>query len=167
MAYPVILEPLLFYVLHRVVARIQALPERMRAASDADLLRTVVESCPTKLLLANPSLDRRHCAELFQLNDMELDLGVCRTANVAVSPVFRSSVVATVLMRDFDSAEARWRVLVSAPNHAERAIGLQHDGFNVLDRGRPMGTHCGANPFFRHARSPECGLEVLATKQEQ
>lgn len=38
------------------------------------LLRTVVESCPTKLLLANPSLDRRQCAELFQLNQMELDL---------------------------------------------------------------------------------------------
>ncbi|MGH9159772.1 MAG: VirB4 family type IV secretion system protein [Vicinamibacteraceae bacterium] len=38
------------------------------------LLRTVVESCPTKLLLANPSLDRRQYAELFQLNEMELDL---------------------------------------------------------------------------------------------
>ena len=40
----------------------------------ADLLRTVVESCPTKLLLANPSLDRRHHAELFQMNEAELDL---------------------------------------------------------------------------------------------
>ena len=27
--------------------------------ASADLLRTVVESCPTKLLLANPALDRR------------------------------------------------------------------------------------------------------------
>ena len=26
--------------------------------ASADLLRTVVESCPTKLLLANPALDR-------------------------------------------------------------------------------------------------------------
>ena len=42
--------------------------------ASADLLRTVVESCPTKLLLANPALDRRHYAELFQLNEMELDL---------------------------------------------------------------------------------------------
>jgi len=42
--------------------------------ASADLLRTVVESCPTKLMLANPSLDRRQYAELFQLNDMELDL---------------------------------------------------------------------------------------------
>ena len=38
------------------------------------LLRTIVESCPTKLLLANPAVDRRHYAELFQLNEMELDL---------------------------------------------------------------------------------------------
>ena len=31
-----------------------------------------VESCPTKLLLANPAVDRRHYAEPFQLNEMEL-----------------------------------------------------------------------------------------------
>ena len=37
--------------------------------ASADLLRTVVESCPTKLLLANPALDRAQYAELFQLND--------------------------------------------------------------------------------------------------
>ena len=42
--------------------------------ASADLLRTVVESCPTKLLLANPALDRRQYADLFQLNEMELDL---------------------------------------------------------------------------------------------
>ena len=117
-AYPVLLEPLLFYVLHRVVARIQHPAEasalkvcvmdeawrfiqhptlrayvqeglktwRKRNAAmilatqtvedfaSADLLRTIVESCPTKLLLANPAFDRRHYAELFQLNEMELDL---------------------------------------------------------------------------------------------
>src|ERR671918_856274 len=94
-AYPLLLEPLLFYVLHRVVARIQDPAEastlkvcvmdeawrfiqhptlrayvqeglktwRKRNAvmilatqsvedfASADLLRTVVESCPTKLLL--------------------------------------------------------------------------------------------------------------------
>ena len=117
-AYPALLEPLLFYVLHRVIARIQDPAEaaalkvcvmdeawrfiqhptlrsyvqeglktwrKHNAAmvlatqtvedfASADLLRTIVESCPTKLLLANPALDRRHYAELFQLNDMELDL---------------------------------------------------------------------------------------------
>jgi len=117
-AYPLLLEPLLFYVLHRVVARIQDPDEattfklcvmdeawrfiqhptlrayvqeglktwrKHNAAmilatqtiddfSSVDLLRTVVESCPTKLLLANPAVDRHRYADLFQLNEMELDL---------------------------------------------------------------------------------------------
>jgi type IV secretion system protein VirB4 len=117
-AYPVLLEPVLFYVLHRVVACIQDPAEaatlkvcvmdeawrfiqnptlrayveeglktwrKHNAAmilatqtvedfASADLLRTIVESCPTKLLLANPALDRGRYAELFQLNEMELDL---------------------------------------------------------------------------------------------
>jgi type IV secretion system protein VirB4 len=42
--------------------------------ASTDLLRTVIESCPTKLLLANPSLDRAQYADLFRLNPMELDL---------------------------------------------------------------------------------------------
>jgi hypothetical protein len=42
--------------------------------ASADLLQTVIESCPTKLLLANPALERRRYADLFQLNEMELDL---------------------------------------------------------------------------------------------
>src|SRR4029453_10708479 len=113
-AYPALLEALLFYVLHRVAARINAPAtagglklcvmdeawrfiqhETLRAYvqealktwrkrnaamvlatqtindfASADLLRTVVESCPTKLLLANPAFDRRQYAELFQLNEM-------------------------------------------------------------------------------------------------
>jgi len=117
-AYPALLEPLLFYVLHRVTARVQDPTDaatlklcvmdeawrfiqhptlrayvheglktwRKRNAAmilstqtiddfaSADLLRTVVESCPTKLLLANPALDARQYAELFQLNEMELEL---------------------------------------------------------------------------------------------
>jgi type IV secretion/conjugal transfer VirB4 family ATPase len=117
-AYPALLEPLLFYVLHRLTERIQDPLEagalklcvmdeawrfiqhptlrgyvqealktwRKRNAAmilatqtiddfaSADLLRTVIESCPTKLLLANPALDRQHYEQLFQMNDMELDL---------------------------------------------------------------------------------------------
>ena len=42
--------------------------------ASADLLRTVVESCPTRLLLANPSLDLQQYAELLQMNERELDL---------------------------------------------------------------------------------------------
>lgn len=42
--------------------------------ASVDLLRTVVESCPTKLLLANPAFEAPRYAELFQLNEMELAL---------------------------------------------------------------------------------------------
>ncbi|MGD9902793.1 MAG: VirB4 family type IV secretion system protein [Vicinamibacterales bacterium] len=116
--FPAPLEPLLFYVLHRVNAEVvdpaaaatlklcvmdeawrfiqhprlrayvqEALKTwRKRHAAmilatqsiddfaSADLLRAVVESCPTKLLLANPAVDRRQYAELFQLNEEELAL---------------------------------------------------------------------------------------------
>jgi type IV secretion/conjugal transfer VirB4 family ATPase len=117
-AYPSLLEPLLFYVLHRVSERVLDSQEtrtlkicvmdeawrliqhpilkaylqealktwRKRNAAvllatqsiedfaSVDLLRTVVESCPTKLLLANPSFDRQEYAELFQMNEAELEL---------------------------------------------------------------------------------------------
>jgi len=117
-AYPTLLEPLLFYVLHRITARVQDPAEqatlklcvmdeawrfiqhptlrayvqeglktwRKRNAAmllctqtvddfaSVDLLRTVVESCPTKLLLANPAFDPQHYADLFQLNERELRL---------------------------------------------------------------------------------------------
>jgi len=117
-SYPVVLEPLLFYILHRISGRIQhpdhagtlkvcvmdeawrfiqhptlrayvqdglktwrkrnaAMILATQAIHDfasADLLRTVIESCPTKLLLANPAFDRQEYAALFQLNDTQLDL---------------------------------------------------------------------------------------------
>ena len=116
--YPSLLEPLLFYVVHRVNRRVHDPAEggglkicvmdeawrliqhpslrayvqealktwrKCNAAvllatqtiddfASADLLRTVVESCPTRLLLTNPSMDRRQYAELFQMNEMELEL---------------------------------------------------------------------------------------------
>jgi type IV secretion system protein TrbE len=113
-AFPLVLEPLLFYVLHRATAAIESAPPsqlklfvldeawrfirdatvkayvtealktwRKRNASvllatqssqdvvDADLLRTIVESCPTKVFLANPDLDAARAKELFHLNDVE------------------------------------------------------------------------------------------------
>jgi len=117
-AFPSLIEPLLFYILHRVNETIHAdsaartlklcvMDEAWRFIQNptlrayvqealktwrkrnaamllatqtlddfasVDMLRTVVESCPTKLLLANPAVDRTRYAELFQLNETELDL---------------------------------------------------------------------------------------------
>ena len=115
--FPLLLEPLLFYVLHRASAAIEdreagatlklfVLDEAWRFAKDPtvkaymtqalktwrkrnaamvlstqsgedfldpDLLRTVVESCPTKIFLANPGLDVVRARELFHLNAAEAD----------------------------------------------------------------------------------------------
>ncbi len=116
-SYPAVLEPLLFYVLHRVSTSVQSESETglkvcvldeawrliqhpavrgyvqealktwrknngaMLLASQSledfastDLLRTVIESCPTRLLLANPSMNVEQYRELLQLNDMELSV---------------------------------------------------------------------------------------------
>jgi type IV secretion system protein VirB4 len=116
--FPLVLEPLLFYVLHRASASIQdrsaasqmklfVLDEAWRFAKDAkvkayitealktwrkrnaamllatqssedfldaELLRTVVESCPTKFFLANPGMDLARARELFHLNHTEAAL---------------------------------------------------------------------------------------------
>lgn len=117
-AYPDVLDPLLFYVLRRVLDRIQdpALAGTVKVCAidearlvlrrpalrsftqeglktfrrhnglvliatqtsedfaEVDLLRTVVESCPTRLLLANPAFDQARYAELFQLTDTDCQL---------------------------------------------------------------------------------------------
>ena len=114
-AFPIVLEPLLFYVLHRATASIESAAHsqlklfvldeawrffrdpvvkayvtealktwRKRNAAvllstqsshdfaDRDLLRTVIESCPTKVFLSNPDLDAARARDLFHLNDVEV-----------------------------------------------------------------------------------------------
>ena len=40
----------------------------------SDMLHVVNESCPTKIFLANPNIDRKLYSEIFQLNDTQLEL---------------------------------------------------------------------------------------------
>ncbi|MGE3957438.1 MAG: VirB4 family type IV secretion system protein [Vicinamibacterales bacterium] len=112
---PLVLEPLLFYFLHRATAtildpalastlKVFVLDEAWRFLRDptirayvtealktwrkknacvlmatqssedlerSELLRVAVESCPTKIFLANPNIDRAAYQALFQLNDAE------------------------------------------------------------------------------------------------
>jgi type IV secretion system protein VirB4 len=113
--YPLVLEPLLFYLLHRANASIRdhsgrsrlklfLLDEAWRFAKDptvkaymvealktwrkhnaamllatqsdqdfveTDLLRAVLENCPTKVFLANPGIDLAHARDRFHLNARE------------------------------------------------------------------------------------------------
>jgi len=175
-AYPVLLEPLLFYVLHRVTTRIQDPDEgaalklcvmdeawrfiqhptlrgyvqeglktwRKRNAAmilatqtiddfaSADLLRTVVESCPTKLLLANPALDRARYADLFQLNEMELDLLSNLLPRQQI--LLKRPTLAKVLSLTVD-ARSYW-IYTNTPvdNERVRAAFRQHGVEGGLDR---------------------------------
>jgi type IV secretion/conjugal transfer VirB4 family ATPase len=40
----------------------------------SDMLHIVNESCPTKIFLSNPNIDRRLYSEIFQLNDTQLEM---------------------------------------------------------------------------------------------
>jgi type IV secretion system protein TrbE len=115
---PDVLEPLLFYVLHRAsneisdpkklatfkiflldeawlfirnetirsyVVQAQKTWRKLNAAmvlatqsikelQESGMLQIVAESCPTKIFLANPEMDRDLYREAFHLNDTELDL---------------------------------------------------------------------------------------------
>ncbi|MBT9332010.1 VirB4 family type IV secretion system protein [Paracidobacterium acidisoli] len=42
--------------------------------ASSDMLHIVNESCPTKIFLSNPNIDRKLYAEIFQLNDTQLEL---------------------------------------------------------------------------------------------
>ena len=115
---PELLEPLLFYILHRAsqeicdprrlatfktflmdeawlfmrnevirdyIVQAQKTWRKHKAAmilatqslkelQESGMLHIVSESCPTKIFLANPAMDRSVYAEAFHLNDTELDL---------------------------------------------------------------------------------------------
>ena len=48
--------------------------QSIKEFEDSGLLPIVSESCPTKIFLANPDMDRDVYREAFHLNDTELDL---------------------------------------------------------------------------------------------
>jgi type IV secretion/conjugal transfer VirB4 family ATPase len=48
--------------------------QSMMELANSGLLELVNESCPTRIFLANPGIDRKLYAETFQLNDIELEL---------------------------------------------------------------------------------------------
>jgi type IV secretion system protein VirB4 len=48
--------------------------QSIKELQESGMLHIVAESCPTKIFLANPEMDREVYAEAFHLNDTELDL---------------------------------------------------------------------------------------------
>lgn len=48
--------------------------QSLKELEESGMLQFVAESCPTKIFLANPEMDRELYREAFHLNDTELDL---------------------------------------------------------------------------------------------
>jgi type IV secretion system protein TrbE len=165
--YPQVLEPLLFYVLHRASAAVRegalaalklfVLDEAWRFAADpivrayirealktwrkqnaamllatqsaddfasADLLRTIVESCPTTFFLANPAIDREAARQLFGLNETQADR--IATLRPRQQVLLKRPDIAKVLNLDVD-AQSYW-LYTNTPPDTERlhAIAAQH-----------------------------------------
>jgi type IV secretion system protein VirB4 len=166
--YPLLLAPLLFYVLHRASAAIHdpasaaqlklfVLDEAWRFAEDAtlkayitealktwrkrnaamilatqssedlersELLRTVVDSCPTKFFLANPAMDLLRARELFHLNETETSLIAHLRPRQQV--LLKRPDVAKVLNLHVDP-ESYW-IYTNTPIDNDRLAALSRDG---------------------------------------
>ena len=167
--FPLVLEPLLFYVLHRASASIQdadaaatlklfVLDEAWRFARDAtvkayitealktwrkrnaamllatqssddfgatDLLRTVIESCPTKFFLANPGMDLDRARELFHLNHTEANL-ITRLLPRQQALLKRPDLAKVINLRV--DPESYWIYTNTPPDNARlQALGLGDD----------------------------------------
>lgn len=167
--FPLVLEPLLFYVLHRASTSIQdqnaastlklfVLDEAWRFARDAtvksyitealktwrkrnaamllatqssedfaasDLLRTVIESCPTKFFLSNPAMDLDRARELFHLNHTEADL-ITRLLPRQQALLKRPDLAKVVNLHV--DPESYWIYTNTPPDNARlQALGLRDD----------------------------------------
>lgn len=167
--FPLVLEPLLFYVLHRASTSIQdrdtastlklfILDEAWRFARDAtvkayitealktwrkrnaamllatqssddfaatDLLRTVVDSCPTKFFLANPAMDIDRARDLFHLNHTEADL-ITRLLPRQQALLKRPDLAKVVNLHV--DPESYWIYTNTPPDNARlKALGLGDD----------------------------------------
>jgi type IV secretion system protein VirB4 len=102
-----------------------------QAADDfasADLLRTVVESCPTKLLLANPSIDTQQYVDLFHLNPMEVELLTGLVPRQQV--LLKRPTLAKVLSLNVDP-KSYW-IYTNTPVDNERVAAIFREcGFDV------------------------------------
>jgi type IV secretion system protein VirB4 len=174
--FPLVLEPLLFYILHRANASIQdrdaasslklfVLDEAWRFARDAtvkayitealktwrkrnaamilatqstedfstsDLLRTVIENCPTKFFLANPGMDIERARELFHLNHTEASL-ITRLLPRQQALLKRPDVAKVINLRV--DAESYWVYTNTPPDNARlRAAAPDGDVARAVER---------------------------------
>ncbi len=180
--YPEMLEPLLFYILHRAngVIRdpkishvfkaffideawlflknpiiksyiIEALKtwRKQNAAMilstqsldelrKSEILDIIVESCPTKIFLANPDMDRDLCRRQFNLNENEIEL--ISTLRPKQQLLIKTPELAKVANLEVD-AESYWLYTNDPFDNRKRREAFETHGFEkgleVLAAGQP------------------------------
>ena len=93
---------------------------------NSEMLPVVVESCPTKLFLANPGMDREACRRAFQLNDTETEL----IAKLVPKQEFllKQPGVAKVLQLNVDRKEY-WIYTNNPPDNEKKRAAFARHGF--------------------------------------
>jgi type IV secretion system protein VirB4 len=90
----------------------------------SDLLRTVVDSCPTKIFLANPAMDVDRARTLFHLNETEAALIARLVPRQQL--LLKRPDVAKVLNLHVDP-ESSW-VYTNTPSDHDRVAAVRRDG---------------------------------------
>jgi type IV secretion system protein TrbE len=92
----------------------------------SEMLPVVVESCPTKLFLANPGMDREACRRAFHLNDTETEL----IAKLVPKQQFllKQPGVAKVLQLNVDRKEY-WIYTNNPPDNEKKRAAFARYGF--------------------------------------
>jgi len=180
--YPAVLEPLLFYILHRANASIcdpktshifkaffideawlflknpiiksyiiEALKtwRKQNAAMilstqsldelrKSEILDIIIESCPTKIFLANPDMDRELYRHQFNLNDNEIEL--ISTLRPKQQLLIKTPELAKVANLEVD-AKSYWLYTNDPFDNRRRRETFETHGFekglDVLARGQP------------------------------
>jgi len=97
-----------------------------------DLLRTVLEACSTKFLLANPGFDPEQYRQLFHLNDTELDL--VRGLRPRAQCLLKRPTIAKVLTLTVDPRSYALYTNTPADNARLAALIRDHGLSDALDR---------------------------------
>ena len=187
---PELLEPMLFYILHRAsqeicdpkklatfktflmdeawlfmrnevirdyIVQAQKMWRKHKAAMilatqsikellESGMLHIVAESCPTKIFLANPEMDRSVYAEAFHLNDTELDLiaGLVPPGQMLIRKAQSSKKVHL----NVDSV-THWMAVNSANENLRR-----HEYFTRYGIPEGLRRLAAEHPFEPHRRIP-------------
>src|ERR1700683_4298310 len=100
--------------------------QSIKELEESGMLAIVAESCPTKIFLANPEMNREVSREAFHLNDTELDLigGLIPPGQMLIRKAQSSKKVHL----NVDSV-SHWMATKNARDHLQKREYFERHGF--------------------------------------